>query len=236
MLPGYSHSRTIPAKTCIALLLTVFIITSCAGLFIHPDARYEFERGVSLFNRGNYREAIPHFRRATELEPEFSKAYLYLGRSYLNLGKWFEAIPPLRTAFRLSPEESQKEVINLLVDALFGVALHDMKRGNYKASISSFREILELSPYNTRAKGELTSTLITYAEILLTQGNIGDAINSYHEAMELSPQNINAYIGLARALFKNGEYMRALSTVKNALEIDPANSEVQSLMRELLRQ
>jgi len=106
----------------LSIVLTFILLNSifsCAGLQSKREAQDEFDRGLSLFNRGNYEEAITHFTRATDIEPEFGRAYLYLGRSYLNLGKWKEAFPPLRTAFRLSPEESREEITDIIMDYLF---------------------------------------------------------------------------------------------------------------------
>ncbi len=94
------------------------LFVSCAGMMQKPSAQSEYGLGLSFFNRGRYEEAIPHFERATKLQPEFGKAYLYLGRSYLNLSRWKDAIPPLRTAFRLSPEESREQIADMIMDVL----------------------------------------------------------------------------------------------------------------------
>ncbi len=105
----------------IRIIFTVFFVSlllSCAGLKSKTVVQEEFELGLSLFNRGKYEDALPHFVKATELDPEFGQAYLYIGKSYLNLGKWREAVPSLRTAYRLDPEETQKEIINILIDFL----------------------------------------------------------------------------------------------------------------------
>ncbi len=106
------------------LLLAVMIsLVSCAGILAKSDAESEYETGLSLFNRGKYEEAIKHFERATELVPDFGKAYLYTGRAYLNLGKWREALPPLRTAFRLSPEETKQEIADIIMDIILKNAM-----------------------------------------------------------------------------------------------------------------
>jgi tetratricopeptide (TPR) repeat protein len=102
----------------IFIVLVVSILLSCAGLKSKTDAQEEFDLGLSLFNRGKYEDALPHFVKTTELNPNFGQAYLYIGKSYLNLGKWREAIPSLRTAYRLNPEETQKEIMNMLMDFL----------------------------------------------------------------------------------------------------------------------
>ena len=89
------------------LLCCTFV--ACAGLDQRSSAEQAFEAGLALFNRGQYDKAVPQFITATERDPEFGRAYLYLGRSYLNLRRWGDAIAPIRSALRLSPKETQKE-------------------------------------------------------------------------------------------------------------------------------
>ena len=108
-------SKLIYVLFSIVCLLSIF---SCAGVETKPPAQAEFEAGLSFFNSGSYENAIPHFKKATELNPEFGRAFLYLGRTYINLGRWREALYPLRTAMRLSPEESRKEIADIIMDIL----------------------------------------------------------------------------------------------------------------------
>ncbi|MFO0751964.1 MAG: tetratricopeptide repeat protein [Thermodesulfovibrionales bacterium] len=107
-------------KTALLCLL-ISLLASCAALGI-SGAKSEFQEGLALFNRGQYEAAIPRFQKATELDPDFGQAYLYLGRSYLSLRRWSQAVTPLRTALRLSPEDTRREISNLLIDALLGAA------------------------------------------------------------------------------------------------------------------
>jgi tetratricopeptide (TPR) repeat protein len=99
------------------LLTVIACLFSCAGIQT-MQAQSEFDEGLTLFNRGRYDEAIPHFEKATEIDPDYGKAYLYLARSYMNIGKWKEAVPPLRTAYRLSPDETKKEVTDMIIDII----------------------------------------------------------------------------------------------------------------------
>jgi len=104
------------------VVLALVVLSSCATLR-HFRADDSFERGLALFNQGHFEEAIPHFKRATEQEPEFAEAYFYLGRSHLSARHWREAIQPLRTAYRLAPEAAKQEIFNVLMDAFFAAAL-----------------------------------------------------------------------------------------------------------------
>ena len=109
------------SRGCVMILSFSFLLGSffaCAGIQEKTVAQDEFDAGLSLFNRGEFEEAVVHFKKATDLDPEYGKAYLYLGRSLLNLGRWREAVTPLRTAFRLEPEETKNEISDIIFDYL----------------------------------------------------------------------------------------------------------------------
>jgi Tfp pilus assembly protein PilF len=46
--------------------------------------------------------------------------------------------------------------------------------------------------------------------------------------------NVNAHIGLARAFFSSGDVTRAYGAILNALDLDPASAEAQTLFFNLL--
>ncbi|RMF85914.1 MAG: tetratricopeptide repeat protein [Nitrospinota bacterium] len=217
------------------LLWSIVLFTSCAGMGVRPTAQSAFDQGLALFNRGEYEAALPHFAKATEIDPDFAQAYLYLGRTYLNLHRWREAIPPLRTAYRLSPESMRKEVVNILIDALLGGALFEIERGNLSSSISYFKEVIELGPSSTQVD-RVVQGLLTLGGALLTQGQVSQAIEVYQDAVNLAPDTPAPYLGLARALFKQGDLFQALQVVRNAMQLDPTSRELRSFWQELQRQ
>ncbi len=101
----------------VAVLLAPLLL-GCAGAETGDEGQSQFNRGLSLFNRGRFAEAVPAFERATELKPDWPEAYLYLGRSHLSLGQWQDALPPLRAAYRLSPDQTRREAGELILDVL----------------------------------------------------------------------------------------------------------------------
>ncbi len=220
----------------ISLVSIFFLINSCSGAHFFSGAQYEFDKGLALFNTGKYEEAIPSFQKAVEIDPEYARAYLYLGRSYLNLNRWNEAIPPLRTALRLSPDETKREAVNLLIDAFFGAAVADFKSGDFNSAVGKFREVLRLEPSSFEAKSRIVDALLAYGTEVLFNGNVTDAISAYTEALKLSPNNLNATLGLAKAYLANGEFRKSMQAASDAMRVDPTNREVQSLFRDLQRQ
>jgi DNA-binding winged helix-turn-helix (wHTH) protein len=69
------------------------------------EALQAYSDGVAVYPRKGAAEAIPFFRRATELDPNFAAAYTYLGPLYGNLGEILRVARPsshrLREVHRL---------------------------------------------------------------------------------------------------------------------------------------
>lgn len=116
-------------RVVIWLLFTIvgICLVSCATMTSH-QARSEYDVGLGLFNRSLFNDAIPHFEKATEIDPDFAMAYLYLGRSYVSIGDYTKAINPLRTAYRLSPDDVKNQILDILLDALFNAAPSEVKK------------------------------------------------------------------------------------------------------------
>ena len=132
-------------KNRCAMIFLAFVVTltsACATLGRFGPGYDSFNRGLSLFNQGRFAESVEHFEDATRRDPEFAEAYLYLGRAYISQSRWRDAIQPLRTAFRLSPRQSQQEIMNLLVDAMFAAALNDFHMGGGPTPPTRSKEIL----------------------------------------------------------------------------------------------
>jgi len=217
------------------LVLSLFLLASCSSLFVRSSARHEFEEGLALFNRGMYKVAIPHFEKAIDIDPDYAKPHLYLGRSYLNLNMWVKAVPPLRSAWRLSPNETRKEMINVLIDAFLGAATSEFTKGNYGESVKYLKEGLELSPESGEIKKELISSLLVLGSKLFSEGKLDEALSAFSEALEFAPDNSDAYIGIAKILLRKGDYLEAIKTVNKALSLDPDNQAALSLFKKMLQ-
>jgi tetratricopeptide (TPR) repeat protein len=220
----------------LGILAIVLLVSACStALRFFNEAQYEYDRGVALFNQGNFEGAIVHFQKATEIDSNYFQAYLYLGRSYLSLNQWRLAVTPLRTAYQISPTETKSEVLNLLVDALYGAAITELNKGDFESSLGLFREILQLQPTSTRAMDGTVNALLSYGSKLLSQGRSSEAVKAYSEALKFSPNNLQAMLGLAQAYFRNGDFAKAMNALMDVRKIDPANQDANSLLQNLRR-
>jgi tetratricopeptide (TPR) repeat protein len=222
-----------PAAAWLAAAVLCLSLASCAT-FRNWQAAGEYDNGLALFNQGKYQEAASHFEKATQIDPDHYGAYLYLGRCYLGLKQYTNAVQPLRTAYRLSPGEFKKEIFDILLDALFGAAMSEVKQDNANGAISYFKEVLMLDPKFDKAKDELVRLYITGAGELLKKGDIDEAIRTYSEALKISPDNVTAYLGLITAFFKSGNITKALDAAEKTRIIDPNSKELLRILKELI--
>jgi tetratricopeptide (TPR) repeat protein len=222
-------------RKIILLIAATSLLGACVGLKNGPSAQQEFENGLALFNVGKCEQAIPRFEKAAQMDPDFAKAYIYLGRSYLCERRWLDAISPLRTALRLSPAETRQEAMDILLDALLAAARDQFNKGNFQSSVDYLEEGLKLEPQSDQFMSELLITLTAFGDRLLSQAQFSEAIATFKEVIQLSPDYLQGYLGLARAFWREGEWVEALQAVQRAATISPTHPEVESLLRELVK-
>jgi tetratricopeptide (TPR) repeat protein len=64
---------------------------------------------------------------------------------------------------------------------------------------------------------------------------VREAVKEYTEAIKVNPDNSGAYVGLAKALFKNGDLMKALEAAEKAMSLDPGSKEALDIIKEFLK-
>jgi eukaryotic-like serine/threonine-protein kinase len=137
----------------------------------------------AMAGKGESATAVPLFRRAIELDPNFAMAYASLGMSYSNLGQSVLATENARTAYELRGPISQQE--KFYIESHYQhVALRDLEKA---------RQVYELwqetYPRAALPRGNLGSV---YAEM----GQYEKAIAEEREAIRLNPEGAADYAGV----------------------------------------
>ena len=107
-------------------------------------ARASLERGIHLYQRGAYAEALAELADAQEADPDEWRSPFYLGIIKIQLRQFDQAIPALEQAFLLNP--TQAKIPNALGVAYFKLGRIDLARGYFATS-------LELDPTNADTRG-----------------------------------------------------------------------------------
>lgn len=187
-----------------------------------------FNGALEEFKQGNFEGAINYLRESLKVRPDSGKASGELGKALISLGaqllskaEFSQAIAAFKEAVTLLPDK---------MEAWIGLARSLFENGDVLKSFEALKGAIKTHPESS----EPGKMLMSFGARLLSHGRVRDAISAYGEAVNALPQNLDAYMGLAKALLKDGKVLRAIGTARKALEIDPASREAHSLLMNLL--
>jgi len=156
------------------------------------EALQAFSRGHEEHQKLDDPAAVPHLKRAIELDPNFGMAYATLGVVYSNLTQSTLSDQHLRKAFELKDRASERE--RLYITAHF----HDEVERDADKTIETYQQWIKTYPRDDVALDNLS---LRYQSI----GQFEKALEPATEALRLNPmdhfayQNVaDAYMGLNR--------------------------------------
>jgi DNA-binding winged helix-turn-helix (wHTH) protein/tetratricopeptide (TPR) repeat protein len=177
------------------------------------DAFKAYDLGRRKHFDGQYFEAIPLYRRAVELDPDFAMAYAALGITYGTAREYELAAQFSQRAFELRDRVSERERFYI-----------------------SARYYMDVLDDGDRAIEVLELWKQTYPRDFAPRTNLSarySAIGRYHEALEearegvrLNPDAGVAYAALAHSSICLGRYRDAAAAIEHALarKLDPPYS------------
>ncbi len=202
-----------------------------------------FKEAVALSDAGSYQEAMEHFRKLTEKNPQNVRYYDWLGYTLFKLKRYEEACRELHKAVELEPgnakyhnsvgatlhemsryeealEEKQKAVEldpgNSMYCYNLGVTLHEM--GRYEEALEEKQKAVELEPGNARYHNSIGVTLHE-------MGLYEEALEEKQKGVELESQSAKYHNSLGVTLHKMGHYEEALKEKQKAVELEPESAK-----------
>ena len=186
---------------------------------------YDFyQRGQNLIRRtegtiNQLNEAVKLFQKATELDPNFSLAYVGLAEAHLSYATWGrvppnQAIPKARDAAMkaLHLDDEIGECYQIL--GAISLYEHDFDTSKKYLDLAS-----ELSP-------SYVETYSWIGKMQLMQGNLNKAVDYFRQAQELDPLS-TTYTGfIVWAYYLHGEYEKAVMAANQVLRDRPTDSYV----------
>jgi tetratricopeptide (TPR) repeat protein len=148
------------------------------------DALKALSLGTKMLREKSSAAALPFYKHAIELDPEFADAYVSLGKTYYNFREYDRARQYYTKAYTLRERASEREKFD--IESMY---YSDVK-GDLESTIRVFREWLVSYPRDAIALGNLA---ITYAEL----GNYEQAARLARESVEQDPNDANGYLNIA---------------------------------------
>ena len=175
------------------------------------EAYDEYLKGVYLQGtEAKAREALEHFERAVELDPEFASAWAGLSNAAL----WVKP----RATYMARAEEAAKRAVALnpnLAEAHAAVASIEMIwHWNWARAGEEFARAIALQPTEPEV-------LTHYATYLAATGRLDEAIVASRQATELDPRSPLIRQQLGRLYYFNRQPANAIYEWNKSLELDP---------------
>jgi len=86
------------------------------AIALSPDAQYNL--GVCLVNVGESEAALPRFRKAVEIKPDYAEAYYQMGTILVGQNKVAEACASLEKFLALAPDHEKAGIAKQLLEFL----------------------------------------------------------------------------------------------------------------------
>lgn len=172
------------------------------------DAASVYSQAQELLNNGKYGDSIPLFRRATEMDPAFARAYASWAVSEYYLGHRDETEALYKKAFALSGRMSEREKYRTYGTYYLTVAQA------YEEAIKNYERLAQLYPADRVAHGNLA---VAYFYVL----NFQKALEEGRRALALYPASPKLRNNVALYAMYAGDFAAAAREAGEVLKMDP---------------
>jgi serine/threonine protein kinase/tetratricopeptide (TPR) repeat protein len=172
------------------------------------EALKAFTQGNELRQKGQDREAVPFYKRAIEVDPNFAMAYARLGVAYNNWGETEVAKEYSQKAYDLRDRVSEREKFYI------SEKYHSYVTGNRDEAINVLKAWEQTYPNDYVPHNNLA---VNYT----FGGQYEDALKESREAVRLSPNNAVAQGNVVDCFIKLGRLDEAKQTLEQTLGQNP---------------
>jgi Flp pilus assembly protein TadD len=165
--------------------------------------------GNALAVSGKPDEAVAHYTRVLQLQPDNAEAHRKLGTTLAFQGKTDEAITQLRAALQSDPADASA---HFQLGSLLG------QRGQTPEAISHYQQSLKLRPDAPEVLNNLAWIQATSADPALRDGP--EAVREALKACDLTHDQQPLFLGtLAAAYAEAGDFANAIETATQARDL-----------------
>lgn len=138
------------------------------------EALQAYSMGYAEACRGRYEEAVPFYKRAIEIDPDFATAYAHLGQAYANAGKDNLAVTNIKYAYDRQSHASEPEKFYIVT------RYHELVTGEIEKRIEALQLWKQMYPRDDVPPNDLAAE---YTDM----GKYEQGLQEAQEEVHLSP-------------------------------------------------
>lgn len=219
---------------------------------VQNDARGHFSLGEVRHEMGQRDLALLSYRKAVQLQADYSEAHFKIGKVQAENNNLAEAIHSHRQAASLKPDDpSYLESLGMaLVDSgnieegtrilervlaldkgnpytySYLGSVYAMQLGQPENAVRFFKELITLEP-------DFPSGYVNLGNTYALLGRYNQAKRYYEMEIDVRPRSADAYFNLGKVYSLEGKKNEARKAFEKVLEIDPSMTMVNSYLRQL---
>ena len=182
-----------------------------------PAANNAYGDAQTAFQNRDIEGGVSSLRHAVEIDPKFTRAWIWLAELYGFERKQDDAVAAFRSAVTNDPKQ-------LLAYKGWGFAL--MNQRKFDDAIAVWKQLAAAAPNDPDAPTYL-------AGALLEAKHYTEAIPVFQSAAKLNPKNAAVYAGLGNAYLHSGDEANALAAYKKAIDVDSTPLSLNNIGYEL---
>lgn len=169
-----------------------------------------YEKGASLYQAGNYKQAITELKKVIDSNKNNYKAYYYLGMCYLVLEDPEAAVDYFTSSIKIN---------NKYADNYNSRGLAYGYIGEVQASLDDFDRAIIIDP-------NFAEAYLNRATALNGLGRIQEAVEDFSQSLRLSPQNPSVYYQRGQMYMQLGQFDQAIKDINTSINMGYKNPEV----------
>jgi tetratricopeptide (TPR) repeat protein len=180
----------------------------------NPEAARAYDEAREQFQKHNILQEIASLRRAVEIDPKFTRAWLWLGEIYKFTGQADSALEAYQKAIAIAPQEP------VSYKAL-GFTLMGMRR--FEEAIPVWQNLIKTVPGDSDGPANLATCLSRLKRY-------EEAVSVLESAVKNNPDRPSLQLQLGSAYLERGSEEKALATFKMAIEADSGSDALNADM------
>ncbi len=186
--------------------------------------------GFVYQQKGMGANALRHYRRALQLDPEIRGARYNLGALYAEQGRFERAVREFEAFVARFPDDPQ---------GLLALGDARLRAGRHAAAVKAYQDLLSHPGLaEARAHGAVAGGPVEiHGRLAAAQAQIGrfeEAASAYRSLLELAPDSLNARLQLGMVLEERGRLAESEWEYAGILELDPGHADAHVRLAGLL--